>query len=323
MDTIGSLPGPFLHDAPEWQSNVAELDDIIMISLSKLCTFPNARGQDYLYLLAAYLILDCPVPGSLLQEWLQALDGLRDGFFQRRPLDAGRLGSLGVVERQQLILRWQVTALDILRRQLVLQVRKVLAHNIQYFTVAKVPRRCEQPLATQLGLLKSPHMRLRDVSHIHPQEHARLGDLVFPLALHEPHDALIGCVDAIQAGQVVDHRTKDQGRVHGHDVELGVVGLVVDEFPSCFFGECLGCTVRDTGVLVDLVNGHRVPGFFSEVGIGVAGFRSVNDGGKGRSDDYTLYRGRRFGNGFEDSRSSNDGGVNQILLGIGYEMGLV
>lgn len=171
-------------------------------------------------------------------------------------------------------------------------------------------------MAADLGLLEGQDVSPGHVAHVDPVGHARGGDGLLPLALCEGHDALVGGVDGVQAGEVVHHGAKDHRRVDGHEIKLGIVRLVVDKVPCCLLGELLGGAVGGRAVLVDVLDGHRVPGLLGEGGVGVVYLGRVEDGGEGGSDDHALHAWGRFGDGLEDARCADNGGVDEVLLGV-------
>lgn len=268
------------------------------------------------HLLAATQPSFAPVLKNQLQEGLQTLDRVNNRRLDLDPLEAQQLRGLRVVEFVGLIRGCWLSTLNALRRQLVLELGEVLPRRIQNAPVGVGARRREEPVAADLRLLKGQDVSPGHVAHVDPVGDARGGDSLLPLALCEGHDALVGGVDGVQACEVVYHGAEDHRRVDGHEIKFGIVGLVVDKVPCCLLGELLGGAVGGRAVLVDVLDCHRVPGLLGEGGAGVVYLGRVEDGSKGRSNDHALHAWGRFGDGLEDASCADNGGVDEVLLGV-------
>lgn len=316
VDTLIRLPG---SNPVQTFECIQSRNDAVFIS--NLQTRRNSLQKRVIF-----LVSDCsqsqganPLP-PLVQERLQTFHSINNSSLQRPPLYAQHLGCLRVINQGQLVLGRQLATLGVLRGQLVLELGEVLPHKVKKGFVAKVPGGSEQAAAAQVRLLKSIDVGLGDVAHIYPRKSTRVGQDIavrLPLALHKGHDALVGRVDAIQAGEVVHDGAENQRWVHSDQIKLGLAAAL-DKVPGGLFGERLGRAVGHGRVLVDVGDGDGVPAFLGEGGVRVGEFADIQDGGEGGSHNYALDGGGGFGDGFEDAYGAVDGGVDQVLLGIGW-----
>jgi hypothetical protein len=219
---------------------------------------------------------------------LQALDGIHDALLQRNPVNLQHPVRLRVVDLVPLVLRRHLPALNIVTRQLILVLGEVLPHDIRNVPVTEPRGRGEQAVTSGLGHLQpSLDVRRGDIADVDPARRGAGGCyLVLPLPLDELDDALVGRVDGLQAGEVVHDGAKDHGRVHRGEVELGVVGRVLDKVPGGLLGQRLGDTVRRCGVLVHVLFRDRVPGLLREGRVGVCDLLLSQDGGEGGGHDH-------------------------------------
>lgn len=176
-------------------------------------------------------------------------------------------------------------------------------------------------MAPDLGLLEaSDHVGASDVTDVDPERHGALGrDGLAPLALEQVDGALVGSVDAVEAGEVVDDGADDQGRVNGDEVEAGL--LLLDKVPGGLLGELLGDAVGGRGGAVDVGGGVRVPAVLGEGVVRVGEVGLVDDGGEGGGYDDAADLGRRLLEGLEDAGCAVDGGVKEFLLGVTFRTG--
>lgn len=126
-------------------------------------------------------------------------------------------------------------------------------------------------MAANLGLLERQDVGPGDIAHVDPVGHASWGHGagLLPLPLCEGDNPLVRGIDGVEAGEVVYNRAKDHGRVDGDEVELGVIRLVGDKVPGSLLSELLGGAIGGGVVLVDVLDGHGVPGLLGEGGVGV------------------------------------------------------
>jgi hypothetical protein len=87
--------------------------------------------------------------------------------------------------------------------------------------------------------------------------HARGRDLVLELALHSIADALVRCVQVVEAVERVDDGPEYHRGIDGGDGEVGL--LLLEKLPGCLLGEGLTCSVAEHGVLGRLLGGNGVP----------------------------------------------------------------
>lgn len=270
----------------------------------------------------------------LVQKRLQAVDSIHNRRLQRPPLHAQGLGGLRVVHAGHLVPGRQVAARGVLGGQLVAELGEAPPHDVEDGAVAVEAGGGEEAAAAELGPLDGGDVGLGDVAHVDPVDVARVGqDAVgrAPAALDEGDDALVGRVDAVEAGEVVDDGAKDQGGVDRDQVELGrlagLVGVavagvaVLDKVPGGPLGQRLGGAVGHGRVGVDVGEGDGVPRGLGEGGGRVGQPGGVQDGGEGRGDDDAADGGGGAGDGAEEARGAVDGGVDEVFLGVVWEGG--
>lgn len=110
------------------------------------------------------------------------------------------------------------------------------------------------------------------------------------------------------------HRSKDKRRVYGRQCEVWL--FLLNEVPSSLLCKRLTSSVTVAVVLYGLFLSQWVP---VALGISVAwpqSFVRVDDGSKGRGDDYTFHRGCMCLDSFHDTSSSHDRRVEQLLLNV-------
>lgn len=145
--------------------------------------------------------------------------------------------------------------------------------------------------------------------------HAGGRDLGLPAADHEGHEVAVARVDVGERGEVVHDRAEDEGRVDGGDVEVGLLLLL--EVPGGLLGQRLGHAVRGTrgpgdAVLVRVGVPVGLAPRLGRVGQPVG----RQDGGEGAGDDDALHGRRVLLGRLEHRRGAQDGGVQDLGLGV-------
>lgn len=247
----------------------------------------------------------------------EALDGVGDGLLERDPVDAQDLGGLGVVVAVGVVdaAAGVVAAGGAVGGQLVGELGEVLGHDGGDLLVREQSRGDEEAAAAGLGALHGLDVRLGDVAHVYEQVHARRRDLLLPPARDQRHQVAVARVDVGQGPQVGHDGPEDEGRVDGGHVEAGLLALL--EVPGGLLGQRLGHAVRGArGPREPVLVRVRVPVGLAEGLARVGEPRVRQDGGERAGDDDALHRRRVLLGRLEDRRRAEDGGVQDLRLGV-------
>lgn len=239
-----------------------------------------------------------------------------DALLQSSPLNTQGLVCSRSVNLEQLRGRGSLATLDLGTGDGAAAVGEVLVHNLGNFLVGKTTADDKEALASSLGLLERSDVGGGNVTHVDPEDHgAGRGDLLLPLALQQRDDALVGGVDGVRGGEVVDDGAIHQRGVHSRQLKVGL--LLVHKLPGGALGEGLGDAVADQLVLLDVLDGVGVPGLFAEDGAVVVDLAAVDDGSEGAGDDDAAHVGRVLLDAAQDPRSAVDGRGDELRLGVG------
>ena len=104
-------------------------------------------------------------------------------------------------------------------------LREVLSNDVGDLLVAESAGGGEEPLAGGGGCLDSLDVGEGEVAHVNPEVRARVGDLVFGLALEDIARALVGGVQGVEGVEVVHDRPDDEGWV-----DAGEAGRLVSSY---------------------------------------------------------------------------------------------
>lgn len=246
----------------------------------------------------------------------QTDDQVGDTLLDTPPLDPQQPIRFADVPLEGLVRRRQLAPLDPLSGQPVFELREPFPHGSRDLLVVKVSRRGEQPLAPDLWLVHGQDVRLGDIPHVDPEGHWALrGDLVLPPTAEQGYDALVGGVDAVQGGEVVDHGAEDQRGTDGDEIEAGL--LLFYKVPGGPLSERLAHAVRRRLGAVDIFQLGGVPALLGEGVVRVEEVLLIQHAGEGARDNDPPDAGRGLLERLEDTRGADNGGVDQLRLGVG------
>lgn len=190
---------------------------------------------------------------------LERFDRLDNALLQALVLQAQNIDRALVVIRVQALVRCPLgvvaTRCRVARQVFVL--REVLLDDLCDLLVREIASGNEEPLVCGIRLLERVDVGLSNIGNRHPKMHSASGDLVLELALASIANALIGCVEIVEAVKGVLDWAKHHWRVDSRDGEVRL--LFLQEFPGCLLSEGLTCSVAHHGVLGCLLNGNGVP----------------------------------------------------------------
>lgn len=109
--------------------------------------------------------------------------------------------------------------------------------HINNLLVGEEARGNKEPLTSRFGNFNGSDVRQCDVSNIDVEKCTGGRNLLLHLTLDEVAHPLIRGIDGLQGIQIVDDGAKNQGRVDGSDVEIGL--LLLNEIPGSLLGESL------------------------------------------------------------------------------------
>lgn len=100
-------------------------------------------------------------------------------------------------------------------RQILRQIRKFLAHNVDNFAVLEEPSNDEEALVGGVLDLRSGDMGASYVANIDPKRRAGGEEFgFFEFAIGYVADALVGCIEVlVEIGEVRVYRPEDEGGI--------------------------------------------------------------------------------------------------------------
>lgn len=112
-----------------------------------------------------------------------------------------------------------------------------LADNIGNSLVRKLASDDEEPLATSLCDLNGSDMSKGNIADVYPEECTGGRQLFLGLALDQISHTSVGSVHRIERVEVMNDRSKYQGRVDRRQIEVGL--FLLNELPSSLLRKSL------------------------------------------------------------------------------------